>query len=108
MNKQWQALTILSVLICTIDFTGNLTGTALAAKNNSAAKPKNIQKKLPPCDEYLKDWGGRGGYTAKGDDSWGSVAPPGCYITVDEHGCFVPACDVDGKKVIQCDCGKKP
>lgn len=106
MKKLLQSLIILSFLTCAIAFTGNLTDTALAAKSNSVAKPKNTQKKLPPCDEFLKDWGGRGGYTAQDDNAMGSVAPAGCYFKVDEHGCFVPTCDVDGKKVIQCDCGK--
>ena len=107
MKKLLQFFMILSVLVCAIAFSTNLIDTAMAAsKSNSATKYQNKQKKLPPCSEFLKDWGGRGGFTAQDDNALGSVAPPGCYFTVDEHGCFVPACDVDGKKVIQCDCGK--
>lgn len=111
MNKITVLFTIAltcSVVCTSITASAETTSTTKAkkvsTKKSLTKKVATPEKKLPQCDEYIKDWGGRGGYTSEGGGSMGTIAPPGCEL-VFQDGVFVPMCEVDGKMVRQCEGG---
>ncbi len=82
--------------------------------SQEASAPKGLpqaQRKLPSCEVFLKDWGGRGGTYAKGDKYFAAQAPEGCrleytgglYVPICEEG--VPPSTKGGKMVPQCEGG---
>ncbi len=115
MNRFLTILVIFAAFASPHVYAGNRTDVAAPVETKKSTKHEKVkktdtakQKKLPPCEEFLKDWGGRGGFSAWTEDGrFAGIAPAGCSMVL-VGGLFVPECEENGKMVRQCKGGVKP
>ena len=105
-NKKWKFIKMIDSKL-SIDEVAQLFGIGKELNkisSSASSTPATTQKKLPPCDVFLKDWGGRGGAKIEDSKAFAIVAPIGCVMEV-RDGILVPCCEEDGKMVPQCEGG---